>query len=110
MKVRKVKEVVITKHAQYRGEKRVNVRGNTFVNMVLKAYTFGLGFENARQDMLEFIKRKYQSEYKANNVKVWGRHVYIFKNNLLLSVIDLPKYLWSDWDSYSKYLKEKGMI
>ena len=110
MTVIKRKDIIISIHAQKRAEKRANLRGSNLINLARKAYRYGIGVENSKWEMCEFIKRKYQSEYRANNIKVYGHFVYIFKTNILLTVVDLPKYLWNDWKKYRDYLTEKGVI
>ncbi len=95
-------KIIITDHALKRAKRRGNKGGLSIVQFARKALYLGLGFENSKGALLEFIKNKYQSEYRANNIRVYGHEVYIFRNNVLLTMLDLPKYLWSDWDSYSK--------
>lgn len=97
-----MEKIIISEHAKKRSKSRANFKGNNLLHMAKKAYFKGLGFTNARGKILEFIKQKYHTEYRANNIKVYGRFVYIFRNNVLLTVIDLPQYLWGDWEEYKR--------
>jgi hypothetical protein len=105
MTVIKRNDIIISIHAQKRADKRANLRGSNLVNLARKAYRYGIGVENSKWEMQEFIKRKFKSEYKANNIRVYGHFVYVFKNNFLLSVIDLPEYLWNDWKKYKELME-----
>lgn len=91
-------KIIITKHAFGRAKRRLQLRGNSLVRFARKALNEGIGFSEATGKLLHFIKSKYQSYYKANNIRVYGHEVYIFKNNVLLTVLELPQPLWECWD------------
>lgn len=107
MKVIKTKEIKVSKHCQYRGKQRVNVRGKAFIHLAIKAYKGGLGFYNTNSKKLKsFISMEYMKfNKKANNIKIYGHFVYIFKDNFLYTVLDLPENLWNEWDNYSRKIK-----
>lgn len=91
-------KIIITEHALKRGKERGRHGGNSIVRFARKALNEGIGFSEATGKLLHFIKSKYQSYYKANNIRVYGHEVYIFKNNVLLTVLELPQPLWECWD------------
>lgn len=91
-------KIIITPHALKRGKERGRHGGNSIVRFARKALNEGIGFSEATGKLLYFIKSKYQSYYKANNIRVYGHEVYIFKNNVLLTVLELPQPLWECWD------------
>ena len=110
MRTIKTKEIKVSKHCQYRGKQRVNVRGKSFVHLAIKAFNYGIGYFDTKDHQLKkYLNRKYKNKHKANNIRVYGHFVYMFRDNHLLTVIDLPEYLWCKWDSYSRKIKAKAI-
>lgn len=95
-------KIIISEHAFGRAKRRLHLKGNSLVRFARKAFNEGIGFHEATGKLLCFIKSKYQCYYKANNIKVYGHEVYVFKNNVLLTVLELPQPLWECWDKRKK--------
>jgi len=103
-------EIVITKHAMDRAKRRMNIRGvKKLVILARKALRYGIDKDRARFNtyLVEYIKKKYQKYYKADNIRVYGHFVYIFKKKVLVTILELPSTFRKDWNKYSKNLKQK---
>ena len=102
----RTKDGIILHHSQTRGKKRNKHGRGMTANLFKKALKFGIGYEEAEGELKDFIKRKYiAGGRKANNIRVYGREVYIAKGNLCFTTYELPEYLWHYWDAWSRKLK-----
>ena len=102
-------KVIVTDHSEVKGKRRVGIGKNT-MKMMKKAIAFGLGLNNAKGELLEFIQRKFDNHKTANMIRVYGHSVYVIKRTSysykLLTILDLPEYYHKFWDGYSrKYLQ-----
>jgi len=89
-----------------RAKQRAHLGGKSIVRFARKALESGLGFKNANGNMLGYIKKTYAKHGNANNIKVYGHEVYVFRNKILLTIIDLPDSLKSEWRDYkNEYLQ-----
>lgn len=91
-------KIIITEHAFGRAKRRLQLRGNSLVRFARKALKEGIGFREATGKLSKYIKREYKYFHIANNIRIYGHVVYFFKNNVLLTVLELPKPLWECWD------------
>ena len=90
-------KILITAHAEKRAKSRANLKGKMLLHLAIKAWCNGLDYKTAQANLQEYIKRKYQSSYRAENIRVYGHYVYIFAGNTLVSFLELPEYLWYFW-------------
>lgn len=95
-------KIIISEHAFGRAKRRLQLRGNSLVRFARKALNEGIGFREATGKLSKYIKREYKYFYIANNIRIYGHVVYFFKNNVLLTVLELPQPLWECWDNRVK--------
>ncbi len=59
--------------------------------MADKALRLGLIHSDVSGSFSRYFTRLYMSQGKANNVRVYGEHVYLFCGETLVTIMDLPK-------------------
>lgn len=82
----------VTRHADKRMRKRVGVNRSAVEKMARRALNDGY----TRHDFQGSIRRYldalyYHNDGEANNIRVWGEKVWIFADNTLITVLDLPQ-------------------
>jgi hypothetical protein len=85
--------IVITDHAYQRGKERIGLNAKAFETIALKAYLAGKKHANTKGELRNYISALYLQYRKANNIRVFGNHVYLFKNFTLITVVHLPNEL-----------------
>lgn len=83
-------EVTITKHAYNRARKRLSWRPETLERMAKRALRKGIKHDDADKILDQFFIKTYKNQYKANNVRIYGENVYIFKDRVLLTIFRAP--------------------
>lgn len=86
-------DVYITSHAFQRGKERLSLKYNAFQRLASTAYRCGLNHKDCTGRLYRYIKHLCNGHSNANNVKIYGEHVYLFKDNLLITVFSIPKDL-----------------
>ncbi len=88
-------EIILSKHAEKRMKERLNLTKQAAIRMANKVYEQGIDGNIKNGSLKRYINGKIK-EGKINEfteVKIYGDYVYIFDNNVLITVFILPKNL-----------------
>lgn len=87
-----MKNAVLTKHAISRIKMRVGGKNSSCQKIANKALNEGISVENREFSggLKVYVKLLYRNELKANNILVYGEFIYLFHNELLLTVLNVP--------------------
>lgn len=91
--------VSVTAHAADRGFERFNWKESRTRKEAALAYCKGIGVAEATGPERYFIKSK-QSE-NANNVRIYQDKVFVFHDNVLLTIFLVPDEYYEDYTAYS---------
>lgn len=83
-------ESVITSHAEKRLRKRVGLNKSSLQKIADKALKYGISHSETSGSLRRYIDKLYLSERNANNIRIYGEHVYLFRGNTLITVFGLP--------------------
>jgi hypothetical protein len=83
-------EVIITDHANKRVKERVGLPKKAIKKYAQAAFDKGIRHSSAKGRLKRWLDSLYLERKKANNLRVLGRHVYVFNNNALITVLHLP--------------------
>lgn len=86
-------EVVITHHAYERARERMSWNKATTKRMALKALTKGRTYQQFAGRVRRFLTGIYGAKRSANNIRVYGQDIYVFRNNRLITLYRLPNEL-----------------
>lgn len=88
---------VITSHAKRRLAERTGVKGsNAQKRLVGQAFSTGIPHFLANGELLAFLNKLYLTHKKANNLRLYKKHVYIFRGGVLMTVLKVPEHLWPE--------------
>jgi len=84
---------VITKHATGRGKERLGWCRNTLTRMAEKALNEGVTHAQTRGRLNRYLTMLYLQQRQADNIRVFGEHVFIFAGNSLITILRLPRQM-----------------
>lgn len=84
---------VVTKHAETRIKERLGVSKKISEKIADKALKNGISHRDCTGSLKKYVNKLYLSHRKGTNIKVYNRKVFIFREDLLITVLELPKKL-----------------
>lgn len=80
---------IITDHGKER-IKRLGVSKKLAKDISDKAIQFGIKHENTTGSLKKYIDWLYFKEKTANNIRIYNQKVFIFHDEILITVLNLP--------------------
>lgn len=98
---------ILTKHASMRMSQRCGIQKKTQAKVVRRAWRHGLTHSESSVDpnLKRWIDGLYLSQRKPNKILLYGNGAYLFKDDVLLTVIHIPESLQK---CVNRLRKEKG--
>ena len=93
MKNEEYTESVVTVHGQRRITQRVGGPKHKAQIKADKALIAGITHSEATGLLKDYITRTYLLYGTANNIRIYNRNVYLFRNEVLITVLNLPPNL-----------------
>ena len=90
--------MILTEHAKERGRERARLSPASIQKFATRAVESGIGLENAKGEMLYFLKSKGENYGIGADIRVYNHSVYVMKDEVVITVLDLPKPLWVYWE------------
>ena len=84
-------KAVVTKHGQERLKERLGVNKKSCSRVADLALERGLGRGETQGRLNAHLNSLYRTHKKGNNMKVYNRKVFLFHDNLLITVLPLDK-------------------
>lgn len=82
----------ITNHGEYRVRKRAGVPKKAVEKMAQRALKEGVSREEFSGSLRRYLDGSYNHyNQEANNIRVWSEKVWIFADDILITVLDLPQ-------------------
>lgn len=82
--------VRITDHAHHRGRERLGWSHDALDRMAPRALAEGLSRSDTSGELARYLNGLVCRHGKGSNLRVYGRHVYIFQGVVLITVLNLP--------------------
>lgn len=90
--------IVLTSHAIKRLKQRVGVKRSAARATAQRAFDEGLAHAGACGRLRRYFDQLYLRHGRANMIRIYGRHTYIFRGPTLITVLHLPHELESNLD------------
>jgi len=91
--------VIVTKHAKDRFKDRLGLPKRACEKQAQLALDKGFKHSDAKGKARKHIDNVFFKNKKANNIRVYGEVLYVFRNSLLITVLHFPSEL-------TKFLKK----
>ena len=84
----------LTRHAKTRLKERCGSNKSSQEKIAATALEKGIKHSETAGSLRRYLDMLYLQERNANNIRVWGDKVYLFRVNRLITVLQLPqKYM-----------------
>ena len=83
--------IEVTAHGKKRIRQRCGIKLKSVDRMAEIAYTRGITHSESTGELKKYIDSLYFYNGQANNVRLHGDKVYIFCNDILVTVFNIPK-------------------
>ena len=81
---------MVTRHGDRRTRERMGIPRSAVKRMAAKAMTEGFTRQDCSGSLRRYLDFLYHYNETANNIRVWSEKVWIFSDNYLITVLDLP--------------------
>ena len=86
----------LTKHAISRMKQRCGITKANASKIARRAYRTGITHGETSGELHRFLDSIYLSQKKGSNMRIFGNAVYVFKKDVLITVIRIPDYLLTE--------------
>ena len=89
-------EIQVSKHAEKRLRERCGLNNKSLNRMVNKAFASGIKHSDTKGKLCKWVTSLYFNNQQANNIRLYGDKAFIFCDNILVTVIQIPSSLRND--------------
>lgn len=87
--------VILTKHSESRLKTRTGVNKKITKKLTAEALTIGLRHSDVTGQLKRYLDKIYLSHRTANNLRIHKQKVFLFNNEILITVLNLPQKFYS---------------
>lgn len=84
---------ILTKHSISRLQQRCGVSKKNAPKVAKRAFRTGITHAETHGELHKFLDSIYLSQKKGTNMRIYGNAVYVFKGDILITVIRIPDNL-----------------
>ena len=88
----------VTRHAKDRLKERNGLNKKSIERIAKRALEEGIPHSRTKGQLNKWITARYFSNQSANNIRLYGDKAYIFNNEILITVLQIPARLMKDLD------------
>ena len=92
----------LSNHAKMRMKQRCGLNSKSCERMAKKSFEEGVHHNQTKGLLNKWVTSLYFKNQKANNIRLYGDKAYIFCDNVLVTVIQIPSNLTKDMKSMIK--------
>lgn len=96
-----------TYHAQQRVKDRLGLSKKLADKKAQEALDYGIRHKDTKGNLNRYLTGLYFNNKAANNIRVYNQKVYIFADELVITVLNLPHNLCAAADKIQKRLEER---
>jgi hypothetical protein len=85
--------IQITDHAYDRAKERLSLSKDSFCRLATKAYVEGIKAKESKGRLKRYLDKLWFQYKTANNVVIYGENIFFFRENVLITVYQLPHVL-----------------
>lgn len=98
----------MTKHGTQRTKERLGISKKLADKNATKALRYGVRHSDTSGKLKRYCDGVYLNHENGNNLRIYNRHVYVFYNEILITVFCLPKMFIAQAEKLQKQRKENG--
>ncbi len=82
--------VIVTDHAIERAGTRLGLNAKALRRTAPKAFEKGIQHKDTTGSLHRFLSALFLSHETASNLRIYGEHIWLFRRNILITVLHLP--------------------
>jgi hypothetical protein len=82
--------MTVTIHAKNRIKERMGLKKSSSEKVAYNALAYGLRHEDVAGSLKRFLDKLYFEHLNANNIRIFADKIFLFHNDFLITVINLP--------------------
>lgn len=86
----------LTKHSIARLEQRCGVSKKNAPKVAKRAFRTGITHAETHGNLHRFLDSLYLSQKKGTNMRIYGNAVFVFREDVLITVINIPENLMKE--------------
>lgn len=86
----------LTKHSITRLKQRCGVSKRNAPTVAKRAFRKGITHAETHGNLHRFLDSIYLSQKKGTNMRIYGNAIFVFKEDVLITVINIPTNLMED--------------
>lgn len=87
---------ILTKHSISRLQQRCGVSKKNALKVARRAFRTGVTHAETHGNLHKFLDSIYLSQQKGTNMRIYGNAVFVFKGDVLITVIRVPDNLLAE--------------
>lgn len=87
------RQAYVTKHATQRFKDRMGIPKRSVQKMADAALKHGIGQNGTKGKLNRYVVKTFFEYRKATNIRIHNKFVYLFDENVLITIFHLPKGL-----------------
>jgi len=99
--------VYITEHAAKRSKERLGLPKRVTTKNAERALQYGIKHGETKGSLRKYLDGIYLKRETANNIRIYSGNVYIFHNEMLITIYPLPHEYKKTADKLWKELRKK---
>lgn len=80
----------VTEHAFDRAKERLKWKSSVLQKESEKAYEYGITHSDTKGSLNKYITKLWFDYKQANNIRILGENIFIFRDNILITVYQMP--------------------
>jgi len=81
-----------TKHAKKRARERFGWNKGVLKKMMWRAFYEGIDHKETTGSLKRYLEAQYAKKCEADNIRIYGHNIYIFAENVLITVYRIPNH------------------
>lgn len=104
----RMSEAVVTKHGAKRIKERIGLGKGSVQKNVEKALVEGITHADTKGSLHRYLDGVYLLNERPNNMRIYNHMLYLFRGNILITVLPLPQKYRACADKLQKQKKAEG--
>jgi hypothetical protein len=86
-------KIIITEHAYLRGGERLGLKQCSIERLAARAYDQGIDADHCKGPVKRYVLDRLDTENNVNTIRIYGDCLYLFADNVLVMLYQLPQEL-----------------
>lgn len=95
-------ETIITRHAKKRLKERNGFNKKSMQRMADRAYEKGIPLSETKGQLHKWVTSVYFRNTEVNNLRIYGDKLYLFRDNILITILQVPQKYVNDMEAFIK--------